>query len=136
LRPCSEFDATGWYRAILACPNPLRRHSFPNPALRSSHPTVTGGWFSFRPRTSPQVTPHFRVFAQTRLARANAPAPPLGFPSVRHMRQPRSGSPGRGQRPAPSVHRVWSPSRRLAPSTALPTLFQIGSVHRIHPSEP
>jgi hypothetical protein len=42
LRPCSEFDAIGWYRAYLARPNPLRRHSFPNPALRSSHPTVHG----------------------------------------------------------------------------------------------
>jgi hypothetical protein len=38
-------------------------------------------------------------------------------------------------RPAPSVHRVWLPSRRLAPSTALPAVFQTGSAHGVHPSE-
>jgi hypothetical protein len=37
--------------------------------------------------------------------------------------------------PAPSVHRVCLPSRRLSPSTALPALFRAGSAHGVHPSE-
>jgi hypothetical protein len=37
--------------------------------------------------------------------------------------------------PAPSVLRVWLPSRRFSPSIALPALFRAGSAHGVYPSE-
>lgn len=37
--------------------------------------------------------------------------------------------------PAPAVHRVCLPSRRFAPSTALPAVSHAGSAHGVHPSE-
>jgi len=37
--------------------------------------------------------------------------------------------------PTGSTFRVWLPSWRLPPRRPLPTLFQIGSAHGIHPSE-
>jgi hypothetical protein len=60
---------------------------------------------------------------------------PWAFRPAWHMQQPRSGHPERGQRPAPSVRRVWSPSRRLTPSTASSALFQTDSAFRVFPSE-
>jgi hypothetical protein len=50
------------------------------------------------------------------------------------MRLARSGSRGHAC-PPPSAHRVWLPARRLAPSHALPDLFQTGGTYGILPSE-
>jgi hypothetical protein len=45
-------------------------------------------------------------------------------------------TPGEAITRAPSALRVWSPSRRLAPSATLSALFQTNSAFRVLPSEP
>jgi len=58
----------------------------------------------------------------------------MSFRTLQHIRTAESTTIGLCL-PAGSAFRVWLPSWRLSPRRPLPTLFQTGSAHGIHPSE-
>lgn len=135
LRSRSEFGAVGWYRGSLVPRSHFAVVVRPGRVVFPTDRRVRMGLISAsapliefrRPSGLCPVETGRRPFSQRHLPWASLPYDTCGSRGPVH-----TGF----ACPPPSVLRVWSPSRRLTPSRALPALFRASSASGIFPSEP